>query len=98
MSESTTNVAAVESLEHIAIIMDGNGRWASQRGLQQLAGHQASDESLEEAIRVCREQAVRYLTVFAFSSENWNRPAKEVGGLMSLLASALKRNRKRLRD
>lgn len=74
---------------HIAVIMDGNGRWAKRRLLPRLAGHKQGVESLRRCARACVERGVRVLTVFAFSSENWNRPKEEVSGLMSLLASAL---------
>lgn len=74
---------------HIAVIMDGNGRWAKRRLLPRLAGHKQGVESLRRCARACVERGVQALTVFAFSSENWNRPQEEVSGLMSLLASAL---------
>ena len=74
---------------HIAIVMDGNGRWANKRFLPRLAGHKQGVESLRRCVRACIQRGVQVLTVFAFSSENWNRPADEVSGLMSLLASAL---------
>ncbi len=74
---------------HIAIVMDGNGRWASKRFLPRLAGHRQGMESLRRCIRACADRGVAVLTVFAFSSENWNRPAEEVSGLMELLAHAL---------
>jgi len=74
---------------HIAIVMDGNGRWATKRFLPRLAGHRQGMESLRRCIRACLERHVGVLTVFAFSSENWNRPADEVSGLMDLLATAL---------
>jgi undecaprenyl diphosphate synthase len=74
---------------HIAIVMDGNGRWASKRFLPRLAGHRQGMESLRRCIRACADRGVAVLTVFAFSSENWNRPADEVSGLMELLANAL---------
>ncbi|MBD7961289.1 MULTISPECIES: polyprenyl diphosphate synthase [Comamonas] len=76
---------------HIAIVMDGNGRWAKKRFLPRLAGHKQGVESLRRCVRLCIERGVRVLTVFAFSSENWNRPEDEVSGLMSLLAGALAR-------
>ena len=69
--------------------MDGNGRWAKRRLLPRLAGHKQGVESLRRCARACVERGVQVLTVFAFSSENWNRPQEEVSGLMSLLASAL---------
>ena len=74
---------------HIAIVMDGHGRWATRRLLPRLAGHRQGMESLRRCIRACLERGVAVLTVFAFSSENWNRPAEEVSGLMELLAGAL---------
>ena len=76
---------------HIAIVMDGNGRWATRRFLPRLAGHKQGVDSLRRCARACVERGVAVLTVFAFSSENWNRPADEVSGLMELLAMALAR-------
>lgn len=76
---------------HIAIVMDGNGRWAKKRFLPRLAGHKQGVEALRRCVRLCIERGVGVLTVFAFSSENWNRPQEEVSGLMSLLAGALGR-------
>ena len=76
---------------HVAVVMDGNGRWAKKRFLPRLAGHKQGLESLRRCVRHCIERGVRVLTVFAFSSENWNRPAEEVSGLMNLLAGALAR-------
>jgi len=76
---------------HIAIVMDGNGRWASKRFLPRLAGHRQGMESLRRCIRACLDRGVPVLTVFAFSSENWNRPVDEVSGLLDLLATALTR-------
>jgi undecaprenyl diphosphate synthase len=70
---------------HIAIIMDGNGRWAKQRGLPRTAGHKKGANTLRTTLSACREAGVRYLTVYAFSSENWKRPESEVGDLMLLL-------------
>ena len=76
---------------HIAIVMDGNGRWATRRFLPRLAGHRQGVESLRRCARACVARGVGVLTVFAFSSENWNRPQDEVSGLMDLLAKALAR-------
>lgn len=76
---------------HIAIVMDGNGRWATRRFLPRVAGHRQGVESLRRCVKACSERSVRVLTVFAFSSENWNRPPEEVSGLMELLALALGR-------
>jgi undecaprenyl diphosphate synthase len=74
---------------HVAVVMDGNGRWATKRFLPRIAGHRQGVESLKRIVRACALRQVRILTVFAFSSENWNRPADEVSGLMDLLAGAL---------
>jgi undecaprenyl diphosphate synthase len=70
---------------HIAIIMDGNGRWAKERGLPRAEGHRAGAESIREVTEACIELGVKYLTLYAFSSENWNRPQNEVDALMKLL-------------
>ena len=76
---------------HIAIVMDGNGRWATRRYLPRVAGHKKGVDALRACVRHCGDIGVKVLTVFAFSSENWNRPAEEVSGLMELLAVALSR-------
>jgi undecaprenyl diphosphate synthase len=76
---------------HIAIVMDGNGRWATQRYLPRVAGHKKGVSALRACVRHCGVRGIRVLTVFAFSSENWNRPADEISGLMELLAFALTR-------
>lgn len=76
---------------HVAIVMDGNGRWATRRFLPRVAGHKAGVDSLRRCVRACAERGVSVLTVFAFSSENWNRPQDEVSGLMELLAMAIGR-------
>jgi undecaprenyl diphosphate synthase len=76
---------------HVAIVMDGNGRWATRRYLPRVAGHKKGVDALRACVRHCGERGVRVLTVFAFSSENWNRPPDEVSGLMELLAVALSR-------
>jgi undecaprenyl diphosphate synthase len=83
---------------HIAIIMDGNGRWAKQRFLPRVAGHQRGVEALRETVKACRELGVEYLTVFAFSSENWRRPADEVSFLMQLFMKMLEREVARLHE
>lgn len=72
-------------LKHIAIIMDGNGRWANQRNKPRLAGHKQGAEAARAAIESCGEHGIKYLTLYAFSSENWNRSPDEVSGLMELL-------------
>ena len=76
--------------EHIAIIMDGNGRWAKKRGLPRNAGHKAGADAFRRIANYCRTLGVRYLTVYAFSTENWRRPADEVEGIMKLLGAYLK--------
>ena len=76
---------------HIAIVMDGNGRWASKRFLPRVAGHKQGVDTLRDIVKACAQRGVQVLTVFAFSSENWNRPADEVSGLMDLLIMALGR-------
>lgn len=76
---------------HIAIVMDGNGRWASKRFMPRIAGHKQGVDALKSIVSACAERGVKVLTVFAFSSENWNRPAEEVSGLMDILALALGR-------
>ncbi|MFL7890812.1 MAG: polyprenyl diphosphate synthase [Anaerolineales bacterium] len=76
---------------HIAIIMDGNGRWAISRGLPRLAGHRAGTENLRRVIEACVEFGVRYLTLYAFSTENWGRPIEEVRGLMRILEDVIDR-------
>lgn len=76
--------------EHIAIIMDGNGRWAKKRGASRIFGHQNAIQAVRETVERCAELHVDYLTLFAFSTENWSRPQREVDGLMSLLVSAIK--------
>jgi undecaprenyl diphosphate synthase len=76
---------------HIAIVMDGNGRWAARRFLPRVAGHKQGVDALNRCVRACVVRGVAVLTVFAFSSENWNRPVEEVSGLMELLAMALSR-------
>lgn len=76
---------------HIAIIMDGNGRWAEARGLPRLEGHKAGTENLRQIIRGCVDAGVKYLTIYAFSTENWGRPREEVEGLISILELFLDR-------
>jgi len=93
MSDSTDNIPA-----HIAVIMDGNGRWAQQRGLPRLKGHEAGTETVRHVLRYCREAGVRYLTLYAFSTENWARPPSEVMGLMALLRKFLRDNEPELHE
>jgi undecaprenyl diphosphate synthase len=77
--------------QHVAIIMDGNGRWAKQRGLPRLEGHRQGVETVRRVVDAAREIGIRYITLYAFSAENWNRPPDEVSGLMGLLDFFLKR-------
>jgi undecaprenyl diphosphate synthase len=74
---------------HVAIIMDGNGRWARRQRLPRIAGHRRGAEAVRAALRACAERGIEYLTLFAFSSENWRRPAEEVALLMKLFKTAL---------
>jgi len=76
---------------HIAIIMDGNGRWANSHRLPRLAGHREGINSVREIVRICGEIGIEYLTLYTFSSENWNRPVKEVSSIMKLLFSTIKK-------
>jgi undecaprenyl diphosphate synthase len=75
--------------QHIAIIMDGNGRWAKQQGEERLFGHSVGVESVREALNACKKMGVKYLTLYTFSTENWNRPKEEIEGLMNLLVSTI---------
>lgn len=76
---------------HLAIILDGNGRWAKRRGLPRLMGHRAGLRKLEEMVRLVKREGIRYFSVYAFSTENWNRPQMEVDGLMSLFRYYIRR-------
>ena len=78
--------------EHVAIIMDGNGRWAKQRGLPRTIGHNKGVEAVRETVRAAGEAGVKYLTLFAFSSENWSRPASEIEDLLGLLRRFIRRD------
>jgi undecaprenyl diphosphate synthase len=92
MSEvsSTREIPRASDLpRHVAIIMDGNGRWAQRRRLPRIAGHRRGAEAVRAAVRACAERGIEFLTLFAFSSENWRRPAEEVALLMKLFKSAL---------
>ena len=82
--------------EHIAIIMDGNGRWAKKKGLPRIAGHREGVNSVRDIVEVCGQLGVKYLTLYAFSTENWKRPKEEVSLLMRLLLSAIRDEKDRL--
>ena len=89
MTQTDKNIKKYPAPEHIAIIMDGNGRWAKQRGLPRTAGHKAGGEAFRRIANYCRTLGVKYLTVYAFSTENWKRSQEEVSGIMKLLARYL---------
>jgi undecaprenyl diphosphate synthase len=92
-SDLSANIPA-----HVAIIMDGNGRWALSRGLPRLAGHRAGTENLRRVIEACIEFGIRYLTIYAFSTENWGRPEEEVQGLMEIFEDVIDRELQELYD
>jgi undecaprenyl diphosphate synthase len=75
--------------QHVAVIMDGNGRWAKQKGEMRIVGHMSGVESVRESLTAARELGVKYLTLYAFSTENWNRPKEEVDALMDLLVNTI---------
>ena len=77
--------------EHVAIIMDGNGRWAAHRGLPRLVGHRAGTENIRSVLESCVEVGIQYLTIYAFSTENWHRPESEVQGLFELMDEVIRR-------
>lgn len=96
-SSSTKNIPAVVSVpRHIAVIMDGNGRWARKRFMPRIAGHKRGVDTVREIVKHCANIGVEYLTLFAFSSENWRRPPEEVNFLMGLFVEALKREVEKL--
>jgi undecaprenyl diphosphate synthase len=83
---------------HVAIIMDGNGRWAQRRGWRRVRGHVAGAESVRVVVRLARQLGISYLTLYAFSEENWQRPAPEIRALMSLLRRYLRQELAELRE
>ena len=91
MPQSTLNIP-----HHLALIMDGNGRWAEQRGLPRLAGHRAGAEAVRRMVEACAERGIAILSLYAFSSDNWKRPATEVTGLMHLFEAYLRNEARRL--
>lgn len=95
MSKATQSAQSIVP-RHVAIIMDGNNRWAKKRFLPGVAGHKAGVDAVRAVVEVCAEAGVEVLTLFAFSSENWQRPAAEVGALMELFLVALRREAKKL--
>ncbi|OPL20052.1 MAG: UDP pyrophosphate synthase [Candidatus Aegiribacteria sp. MLS_C] len=90
MTSSSPSVLA--PLTHLGIIMDGNGRWARSRGLKRIEGHKAAETSIHESVEYCGETGIGYLTLYAFSTENWKRPRAEVGFIMALLKRFIRRN------
>lgn len=89
---STQSIPSVDQVpQHIAIIMDGNGRWATKRFMPRVAGHKKGVEAVRNVVEACAKRGVSYLTLFAFSSENWRRPDDEVSLLMRLFLMALQR-------
>lgn len=98
-SSSTEEIPSKENVPvHAAIIMDGNGRWANKRGLPRIAGHRQGLGSVKSVVKRCTDRGVSYLTLFAFSSENWRRPPTEVNLLMELFANALENKARRLHE
>ena len=86
MLEVASKISKDNYPRHVAIIMDGNGRWAKSRGLQRTAGHKKGAKTTQDIVRACGELGIEYLTIYAFSSENWNRPQSEIDDLMNLLS------------
>lgn len=84
--------------QHIAIIMDGNGRWAKRRGLPRVMGHSAGMKSVKEIVKACRELGIKYLTLYAFSTENWKRPKREIETLMRFLNEYIEKELKSLKE
>ncbi|MGD9873184.1 MAG: isoprenyl transferase [Kiritimatiellia bacterium] len=93
MSEPSSSIP-----RHVAIIMDGNGRWAKQRGLPRIKGHEAGAESVRTAVRTCKKLGIKYLTLYAFSTENWVRPRAEIEGLMGLLRYFISKEEKEFHE
>ena len=89
-------LAARQSPRHVAIIMDGNGRWAQSRGLERLAGHRKGKDSVKAIVELCKDIGIKYLSLYAFSEENWSRPQREIDFLMKLLQRFLLSERKTL--
>ena len=96
--EKVRQIAGRNVPRHVAVIMDGNNRWAKRRLLPGVAGHKAGVDAVRAVIEVCAEAGVEVLTLFAFSSENWQRPAEEVGALMELFLTALRREARKLNE
>lgn len=95
-SQNSEDLDKTKLPAHVAIIMDGNGRWAKKHLLSRIKGHEKGAEAVRTVVRVCRELGIAYLTLYAFSTENWQRPQKEVAALMTLLTKFLKSEQKEL--
>jgi undecaprenyl diphosphate synthase len=89
--EKTTTINTANLPKHLAIIMDGNGRWAKQKGMLRAFGHESGVKAVRETVEACAKLGINYLTLYAFSTENWNRPKLEVDALMSILMNSLKK-------
>jgi undecaprenyl diphosphate synthase len=98
LSTTKTDLDSAKIPKHIAIIMDGNGRWAKKRFFNRIKGHEKGAETVKTVVRVCQEIGISYLTLFAFSTENWQRPKKEVTALMGLLKKFVIAEQKNLMD
>jgi undecaprenyl diphosphate synthase len=98
MSKPNPHIPVEQVPEHVAIIMDGNGRWALKKGLHRLAGHHAGTENLRRIIRASVEFGIKYLTIYAFSTENWGRPREEVDGLMRILEEVIDKELRELNE
>jgi undecaprenyl diphosphate synthase len=95
----SVNFQSLEKIpRHVALIMDGNGRWAQERGLSRIEGHKEGAQSVRAVLRAAAQAGIEYLTVYAFSTENWKRPPQEVDGLMKLLVSSLDAYEQELHD
>jgi undecaprenyl diphosphate synthase len=95
-SKDLRNEVGLRSAEHVAMIMDGNGRWATNRGLPRLVGHRKGAERVREIVRIAPELGIRWLTLYAFSTENWKRSTEEVLGLMAIFARYIEREADKL--
>ena len=98
VEENIINVVKDTNLQHIAIIMDGNRRWAKQRNMPSAFGHKKGVDSLKSIMRACDDFGIKYLTVYAFSTENWNRKQEEVDFLMDLLGQTIKNELKEMHE
>ncbi|HTF22245.1 MAG TPA: isoprenyl transferase [Chryseolinea sp.] len=98
MASSKEHIDPNKLPRHIAVIMDGNGRWAKKKGAIRIFGHRNAVDAVREVTEGCGELGIKYLTLYAFSTENWNRPKAEIDGLMELLVNTLKQEIKRLNE